>query len=952
MRHFAASSTLKWSRAGLLALTISVSSFAVLNAPFLPASAFQQSEMQRNDEFSAARTFLRQQQFDRAIEVLNQISADGTKAVTKYRLLSDAYLETGAGIAAQTAIERARELGADYALTAVPFAKALLLQHKYNDALKAMRGVRIPDEYIVDSYIVTGDANFALKQPARARQSYQAALDRDNSSFQAYLGLARLAMRDQDLVAAKGLADKALEFGADNTMVQYTVGLLARYNGDLATAEKHFLESVRIFPANVMSNVELAGLRIRQSRFQDAEIYLDKVYESAPRQPMALYLSAVMQAAKGAYQEASILLKQTGAFADNFLPAVYVKGLVSYELGDYQAATGALEKVVTVQPTNRTARLALASTYVKQSRTRIALRVLKPLLEVNAQDAAALSIAATAEMSVGNVDQGKIYLERLKAAQAQGPASSLSSLSSKIALAQFLQGNAEQAIETIANASAGRKAEIRELGILASMQIKSGDRVGARNTVDVLMRTAPERALGFNILGTIEYGEQNYTAAVEAYSQALQRNPEYFSALRNRGLAHYHLGQFAASERDLRKLLSSRPNDARSKAVLARTLLAKGSAEEAVQLFKEAVRDIPNSVPLLADYSQALADAGRTASAIEEARKTARAGADEPEVLRRMGLLLLELGQAQAAERPLSRYVAYNPDSGEAHMLHGRALLKSGLYTGARIAFERSLSASKERPDPKTVSWFLFAANVLSDKLEVALEQMAGLDQKSRPKEVPPGISADLLLKASRHNEAEQEYRAALRQHSDETLVIGLAKALIEQDRRTDAVVELNRYLDKQPGALSVHAALAEQYEFIGDFEAAAKQYRDILQKGAADAETAAKLANIYLELNNRQSVPLAERAYLLAPDDPFILDSYGWILLQAARNFEQAIPLLEKATRRAPSVATYKYHLGMAYLAQGRRRQAQKSLEQALSLNPDFPEAEEARRQLSQLEP
>lgn len=926
--------------------------FAVFSAVSAFSPVFADNLDQYSNEFSQIEQLIDDQAFDLAIERLNSLSVgSGPAAMTKYQKLAEVYLETGAGIAAQTAIERARELGSDYAVTAVPFSKALLLQQKYRESLNALRGVIIPTEYALQAAIVQGDGNFALRNYERARRSYVQAIGIDDADFQAYLGLARLALRDENLEEAARLAEEALKRGPNNTMVHYTVGLLARYNGDLAKAERHYQESVRILPSNMMTNIELAALRVRESRFAEAEAFLDKVYASSAKQPMALYLSSVIQAASGNYEEADILLKQAGIVTENYLPAIYVRGLVSYELGDYARATAALEKVVGAQPANRSGRLALASVYVKQNRTRAAMRVLDPLIAGDSVDAAALSIAAVAEMNVGNVEEGRAYLEKVEQARSSQEASSISGLSSKIALAQFAEGNTEEAIKTISTAAMGRSAEIKELGIMASMQAKSGDTEGARKTVEAILTAAPQRALGYNILGTIEYSEKNFAEAVTAFTQAIDRNPQYFSAMRNRALANYNLGRLRESETDLRTLLDNRPNDSRSKAVLGRTLLHLGEAEEAVQYFKEAVRDIPNALPLLADYSRALADAGSTAQAIEQARKTARLAADAPEMLKRMGLLLLELDQAQAAERPLSRYVAYNPLSGQAHILHGRALLKAGLYTGARISFERAIRAPQDKVQDQKIRWFLFSANVLSDKLEVALEQLAGLDEAQRPDDVPHSIVGDLLFKSGRLEEAESAYRSALGASDAPAIAIGLSRTLVLQGKREQATAELSDFVSTYPDSRVARAELAEHYVFAENYTDAAEQYRRILRTGAADATTAAKLANVYLMLNNNQSVRLAERAYLLSPDDPYILDVYGWVLLQADRDFEKAIPALEKATRRAPAEALYKYHLGMAYLAQGRRRNAIRALKQALGLDAAFQFADEARRQLAQLE-
>ena len=161
----------------------------------------------------------------------------------------------------------------------------------------------------------------------------------------------------------------------------------------------------------------------------------------------------------------------------------------------------------------------------------------------------------------------------------------------------------------------------------------------------------------------------------------------------------------------------------------------------------------------------------------------------------------------------------------------------------------------------------------------------------------------------------------------------------------------LEDYIKKAPADRTARMALGALFEKVGLPSAATEQYEAVLRGGVADAHVVARLARAYLRLGNRKSLALAERAYLILPEDPFILDIYGWVMLQAGRDTERAEVAIAKASRRAPSEALYRYHLGTTYLAQGRRELALETLQQALKLNPDFEESEEARRQIDLLQ-
>lgn len=900
---------------------------------------------------SAAQDQINAENYVQALEIITAAHENGTADVESYQMLARVYLDLGRGIPAEAAIERARQLGADYASTAVPFSKSLLIQGKYKDALSTLRGIVIPQRDQRDALIIMGDAHFADGNYDAAIRAYTDAKEQFPEDYQAYLGLSRIALKQEQFEQANALADEAYERDSNNTMVQYTRGLLARYRGDIDTAEKYMLDAVRLFPGNIMASLELAGIRINQNRLEDAEKFLDTVYATSPKNPMALYLSGVILASRGEYADADALFKRTRAVTENYLPAMYVRGLVAFQLDNYDDAISLLSKVLEVRPNNRQARLALAGSYLKRQQPTNAYNVIRPLLEQEPENANVLAMGAAILMASGEVERGKLLYERLAALQPAGGDQTINDLSTKVAFAQFVAGETENALSTLSVVTAGRESQIKDLGVLGSMQLRTEDYVGAEATIGKIITTAPNRALGYNMRGTLEFKQRQFDRAVQSFTQALARDENYFTALRNRGLAYLNLRQYGRAEADLKRLLELQPNDVRAKAALGKALLENNKAEEAVPYFREAVRYVRGSVILWADYAQALADSGNTTRAIEEARATAIRGENQPEILKRMGLLLLQLDQSAAAERPLSRYAAFKSDEGEAHLLHGRAMLKTGLYTGARLSFQRAMQAEKEQIDPDVINWYLFATEALGQKLIEAERRLPSLKSSKRPDDVRASLVGDVFMGKGEPQLAAAAYREAIQQGNTPNLVIGLSRALTATQQRDSGIRELEEYIRRNPEARQVRLELAKGYEETQRYEQAGNQYEEILRSGVADARVVAKLAMVYLQLQNSASIRLADRAYLMAPDDPEILDIAGWIALQADNKASKAVDLLEKATRRAPGNALYKYHLGVAYLARGDRRDAARVLTQALSLDPNFEGAADARRQLVNLE-
>ena len=82
----------------------------------------------------------------------------------------------------------------------------------------------------------------------------------------------------------------------------------------------------------------------------------------------------------------------------------------------------------------------------------------------------------------------------------------------------------------------------------------------------------------------------------------------------------------------------------------------------------------------------------------------------------------------------------------------------------------------------------------------------------------------------------------------------------------------------------------------------------------------------------------LLREATRLAPKDPLAWDLLSWVLgYQTPPDAEGAVAAAQEAVRLQPNFPGAYYHLGRAYLHQGRHAEARAAFERALELNPDF---------------
>lgn len=178
--------------------------------------------------------------------------------------------------------------------------------------------------------------------------------------------------------------------------------------------------------------------------------------------------------------------------------------------------------------------------------------------------------------------------------------------------------------------------------------------------------------------------------------------------------------------------------------------------------------------------------------------------------------------------------------------------------------------------------------------------------------------------------------------------VIALIVRAEEQFRAGDrgaARATLERATELAPGLAEQHLQLALLYEESGDVQAAVARYRRVLE---LQPQNAAALNNLAYRIAVDQKVPaealpLARRAAALAPQDPRVLDTLGWIHHMLG-NSAEAVRLLTDAVRRAPGSAEVRLHAALALAAVGSYATAENHLNEAVRLSPEMESRQDVR--------
>jgi tetratricopeptide (TPR) repeat protein len=315
-----------------------------------------------------------------------------------------------------------------------------------------------------------------------------------------------------------------------------------------------------------------------------------------------------------------------------------------------------------------------------------------------------------------------------------------------------------------------------------------------------------------------------------------------------------------------------------------------------------------------------------------------------------LGSAYLAQRQAAKAIETARRLMAVAPTDARGPFLFGLGLRAQGQHAEARREFETALELSPGFLDPLAQLISLALADKQSDAALTVAKKQAALIPQSAPHQM---LLAGVHVARREPDLAETAYLKAIELEPTLTEPYRLLAALYAQSRRYDqALARLGALLRVNPRDASTLMVMGVVYEQQGDIPKARDAYEKALAITPRFAAAANNLAWIYSEHggDKDKALSLARTAKEVAPDDPRISDTLGWILYKGGLH-QQALVLLKASASKLPDNPEVQYHLGKAYAHVGDKDGARKALTVAVNSPQAFPGKDDARKALGDLQ-
>lgn len=878
-----------------------------------------------------------------AIEYKNALQKNPQDASARFAL-AELYLKQELGRAAEKELLQARQLGMDEDRIGVPLGEALLLSQDYKRVLDLVSPAAAKTlEKRADMLRIHADAQLGLGQVDLACTQYKEALNLDANLAAAYWGLARCARIREGVEAARAMYGKALALNPNNARTRVELGNMEYGLGNLAEAEKQFAEAVKLDDDLPQARAGHALVVYLQGRVEPASAEIALLRKQYPDSLLGKSLQAMIDFDKRNYEAA--LKASAGVLKEmpHHLPSLALYGRAAYKLGRFEEAWRGMSSFLRANPENAHVRKLVANAQIKLKRNLDALETLAPLLGDSSRDADALILAGGANTLLNKPQVAARFLERALIVNPRSAAAHIAL--AQIQVATDDHGNARahlrkavelepdnlQAAFALARVHHAAREYDQALGVLADIEKKWPNRVetpvlkaqvlydmkdvaGARRTLEARLAAAPKDAGAVLNIARIDLAEGKLADAGKRVKSVLDLNPNHLEAL----------------------LMQSRIAE------------KAGNAKERLKWLELAVKAHPADFAPVVEMTRHLLAQGQAYKALEWARHAEKIKADAPEVLTLLAEVQLAAGEKENALATYHRLAtSVLPNSPAAHLRHAQLqLVVNSNREGARFSLGQAL---KNQPDYLDAQAALITLDTSDRKYNAALETARRIQSQRPADAVGHVFEGDVMLAQNRYTAAVDAYRKGIDKRGGGTAAANLHRALVLAGRKAEAEQALDEWLGKYPGDIPVRLYRAETAMAEGLYPPAREQLETIQRLRPDLPNVLNNLAIIYGSSRDPRALDFAQRAHQLAPDNPLITDTLGWMLVEGGR-IEQGLTLLRKAQTQQPEHPQINYHLAVALVRSGARNDARGILKGLLGRPQAFPERPQAEALWKQL--
>lgn len=767
-----------------------------------------------------------------------------------------------------------------------------------------------------EAHLKKGDTLFAAGDFEKARVEYRNVLQIDPKDLKARFALGETMNRLRDYREAVNYYLSVVEDEPGHLQANQQLAEIFLRARDVVQAQKYVNVLLLADPRHAAALTLSAGIKILQEDLPGARIDIDRALESEPGNINATLLSSRLMLQDGRVDEAVETLERVLVAHQDNTEVRTMLAMVHAQQGDVERAVDRLREIVELEPKTFAHRLTLARFFAANQRMAEAEQVLVTAINDLPKDNSAKLAYIEFLASSNQMDSA---VAKLKEMVATNPKEyDLRFSLGRLYSSQRDWPNARQVYDEIIkdtepDAPQALAANVR----LAAVAIQQGSRDEGLKLVNAVLEKNARDREALTLRGSFNLEEKNLTAAIADFRAALSDDPTDLTMLRLLAAAHFANGDKELGRDTLRRAIDAHPGDLQVRAELAQAQTRDNDVPAAIKTLESMLQVQPGHLETMQALYKAKAYQKDLDGALAVAEQIQQAHSNDPLGFHLAGLVQQAKGDYPASIRSFESALALSPDAIQplSQLVKSHIAMKQNSVAVSRL--EEVISQSEKN----------FVAYNLLGELQI-LSGDLGRARGNLEKAIELKPDWDIPYNNLAQTQAKGKDDAA-------------AKATFE------------RGIGATDGSALLVTSYAAFMEQRGNLDEAIKQYESMLEKHPDSDLAKNNLAMLLAEYKN--DAASIDRARTLTEHfqestHPAYLDTLGWVEYKAG-NFDRAVEHLQKAMEAAPDANMLRYHLGMAYLAQGDSIEALHNLKQAVDSKENFRGIDQAREALSKLE-
>jgi putative PEP-CTERM system TPR-repeat lipoprotein len=679
--------------------------------------------------------------------------------------------------------------------------------------------------------------------------------------------------------------------------------------GDIVKADRELVRAADLLPGDFEVQLKVIRILLSLSQFEEARARTERLIpdhtDNVSLQILHAYALAGLQDLDAAIDSAETAVELEPGRVSSYANL----GRLQMAHGDLVGAERSLRQAIDAAPRDPRAHVALSNFLWATGRLPEAETQLHTALELAPNDT-----AASRNLAV-------LYLSTGRTKEAEKPLTAVSQAAGATAASRLMLADYYASTDRSAQASAILDELAKEPAVYARAKLRLAliaaaerQRPRAEAILNEILARDPKDAAALVAVSKMQLDDGKRPAAIETAKSAIQADSRFIPGHHQLARLYELQGDYDAAIASLNDVLTLAPRSVGTKLGVARLLIRKGAAREAVELLALLPADerTAESRVLLAN---AMLARGDQASAEAE-----------------LAALQRDFPKNATVESAAGSLAARKNDSARARRLFSAALETEAVNHEALAGLLR-LDLAEHQYD-RGVSRMDVVVNAHNNDPVVRL------------------LLARALMAKGDRARAESVLKETLTIAPNSIEGFALLGALYSQEGRTDeAIAQLDQLAAREPKPVAAHTLVGMLLEEKQRRPDAVARYRKALDLDPAAPVAANNLAWLYAEAGEHldEALTLAQSAKSQLPDRAEIDDTVGWVYFKKG-DFAMATDSFQDSIDASPDNPVFHYHLGLVYASKKDAPRARVELQRALALSARFRGAEQAQQMLQSL--